>query len=35
MKDVESIPALEKIAASGQPEMVKQAATRAIETIRK
>src|SRR6185503_21014729 len=30
MKDVESIPALEKIAASGQPEMVKQAATRAI-----
>lgn len=35
MKDAESIPALEKIAGSGQPEMVKQAATRAIETIRK
>lgn len=35
MKDVESIPALEKIAASTQPEMVKQAATKAIETIGK
>jgi len=35
MKDAESIPALEKIAGSSQPEMVKQAATRAIETIRK
>lgn len=35
MKDAESIPALEKVAGSGQPEMVKQAASRAIETIRK
>jgi len=35
MKDAESIPALEKIAGSAQPEMVKQAATKAIETIRK
>ena len=35
MKDADSIPALEKIAASTHPEMVKQAATKAIETIRK
>jgi len=35
MKDVESIPALEKIGASTQPEMVKQAATKAIDAIRK
>lgn len=35
MKDTESIPALEKVAGSTQPDMVKQAATRAIETIRK
>jgi len=35
MKDVESIPALERVAASTQQEMVRQAATKAIETIRK
>jgi HEAT repeat protein len=35
MKDTESIPSLEKVAGSTQPDMVKQAATRAIETIRK
>lgn len=35
MKDVESIPALEKIAGSTQPEMVKQAATKAVDAIRK
>lgn len=35
MKDAESIPVLERIAASSQPEMIKQAATKAIEAIRK
>jgi HEAT repeat protein len=35
MKDTESIPSLEKVAGSTQPDMVKQAATRAIDTIRK
>jgi HEAT repeat protein len=35
MKDVESLPALEKIAGSTSQEMVKQAATKAIDTIRK
>jgi HEAT repeat protein len=35
MKDVESIPSLEKISGSTQPDMVKQAAVQAIETIRK
>ena len=35
MKDVESINALQQVVNSTQPEMVKQAATRAIESIRK
>jgi HEAT repeat protein len=35
MKDVESIPALQRVVESTQPEMVKQAASKAIETIRK
>ena len=35
MKDVEAIPALERVAASTQPDMVKQAATKAIDAIRK
>lgn len=35
MKDAESIPALERIAGSAQPDMVKQAARKAIDAIRK
>lgn len=35
MKDAESIPALERIAASTQPDLVKQAAAKAIDAIRK
>jgi len=35
MKDGESIPALERVAGSTHPDMVKQAATKAIESIRK
>jgi HEAT repeat protein len=35
MKDAESIPALERVAGSTQPDMVKQAATKAIDSIRK
>jgi HEAT repeat protein len=35
MKDAQSIPALERVAGSTQPDMVKQAATKAIDSIRK
>jgi len=35
MKDAESIPALQRIVDSTQPEMVKQAASKAIDAIRK
>jgi len=35
MKDAESIPALERVAGSSQPDMVKQAASKAIDAIRK
>jgi len=35
MKDVASIPALERIQGSTEPDMVKQAAAKAIEAIRK
>jgi HEAT repeat protein len=35
MKDTESIPALQQIANSTQPDMVKQAAAKAIDAIRK
>ena len=35
MKDAESIPALQQIVGSTQPEMVKQAAAKAIDSIRK
>jgi HEAT repeat protein len=35
MKDAESIPALERVAGSTHPDMVKQAAAKAIEGIRK
>ena len=35
MKDVEAVPALERVAGSTQPDMVKQAATKAIDSIRK
>jgi hypothetical protein len=35
MKDSESIPALQQIANSTQPDMVKQAAAKAIDAIRK
>ena len=35
MKDGESIPALERVAGSTHPDMVKQAATKAIDSIRK
>ena len=35
MKDAESIPALERVAGSTQPDMVKQAAVKAIDSIRK
>jgi|SRR6185295_5027070 len=35
MKDSESIPSLQRIVESAQPQMVKQAATRAIESIKK
>ena len=34
MKDAASVPALERIAASTQPDVVKQAATKAIDAIR-
>lgn len=35
MKDLESIPALQRIAGSTQPDMVKQAAAKAIDAIKK
>jgi HEAT repeat protein len=35
MKDVESLPSLQRVVESTQPEMVKQAASKAIDTIRK
>jgi HEAT repeat protein len=35
MKDTESIPALQQVANSTQPEMVKQAAAKAVDAIRK
>jgi len=35
MKDAQSVPALQQVANSTQPDMVKQAAAKAIEAIGK
>jgi hypothetical protein len=35
MRDAESLPALQQVASSTQPDLVKQAAARAVESIQK